>query len=727
MFNKVTKSFQYGQHTVVLETGEIARQSSGAVLVTVEDTVVLATVVAKKDAKSGQDFFPLTVDYIEKTYAAGKIPGGFFKREGKPSEKETLTSRLIDRPLRPLFPEGFYNEVQVIIHVLSCNPEIDPDIPAMIGASAALAISGIPFNGPIGAARVGYIDGQYLVNPTASQLKTSQMDLIVAGTEAAVLMVESEAQQLSEETMLGGIVFGHTQMQAVIGAIHELVRDAGKPDWDWKPAAKNEALIATVTAAAQGPLNAAYQTRQKQERTNQLRQVYSDVHAKLADEAAAQGTPKHDGVVVDNILFDLEARIVRSQILSGEPRIDGRDTRTVRPISIRMGVLPRVHGSALFTRGETQALVIATLGTKQNEQVIDALMGEYRDRFLMHYNMPPFATGETGRVGTPKRREIGHGRLAKRSLVPLLPNAADFQYTIRLVSEITESNGSSSMASVCGGSLAMLDAGVPVKDLVAGVAMGLILDAGKFAVLTDILGDEDHLGDMDFKVAGTEQGITALQMDIKIQGITKEIMQVALAQARYGRLHILTKMREATQGARTELSAFAPRMLTMKINPEKIRDVIGKGGATIRALTEETGCQIDISDDGTIVVSSADLDRAHEAQRRISELTAEVEVGQVYDGSVLRLLDFGAIVQVLPGRDGLLHISEIANYRIANINDVLKVGQPLRVKVIEADDKGRLRLSVKAIGGIEQQTEGAAPAATEAPAAAPEAPAAPQA
>jgi polyribonucleotide nucleotidyltransferase len=611
--------------------------------------------------------------------------------------------------------------------VLSCNPEIDPDIPAMIGASAALAISGIPFNGPIGAARVGYIDGQYLVNPTASQLKTSQMDLIVAGTEAAVLMVESEAQQLSEEIMLGGIVFGHTQMQAVIGAIHELVRDAGKPDWDWKPAAKNEALIASVAAAAQGPLNAAYQTRQKQERTNQLRQVYTDVHAKLAEEAAAQGTPKHDGVVVDNILFDLEARIVRTQILSGEPRIDGRDTRTVRPISIRMGVLPRVHGSALFTRGETQALVIATLGTKQNEQIIDALMGEYRDRFLMHYNMPPFATGETGRVGTPKRREIGHGRLAKRSLVPLLPNAADFQYTIRLVSEITESNGSSSMASVCGGSLAMLDAGVPVKDLVAGVAMGLILDAGKFAVLTDILGDEDHLGDMDFKVAGTEQGITALQMDIKIQGITKEIMQVALAQARDGRLHILTKMREATSGARTELSAFAPRMLTMKINPEKIRDVIGKGGATIRALTEETGCQIDISDDGTIVVSSADLDRAHEAQRRISELTAEVEVGQVYDGSVLRLLDFGAIVQVLPGRDGLLHISEIANYRIANINDVLKVGQPLRVKVIEADDKGRLRLSVKAIGGIEQQVEGAAPAATEAPAAAPEAPAAPQA
>ena len=717
LFNKVTKTFQWGQHTVKMETGEVARQASGAVLLDMDGTVVLATVVGSKSAKPGQDFFPLTVDYVEKTYAAGRIPGGFFKREGRPSEKETLTSRLIDRPIRPLFPEGYLNEVQVIIHVLSVNPEVDPDIPSMIGASAALCVAGIPFNGPIGAARVGYIDGQYIVNPTATQLKTSQMDLVVAGTEAAVLMVESEAQQLSEEVMLGGVVFGHTQMQAVINAIHDLVREAGKPEWDWAPAAKNEALIAAVTAAAQGPLNAAYQTRQKQERTTQLRQVYADVHAKLADEATAAGTAKPDSVTIDNILFDLEARIVRSQILSGEPRIDGRDTRTVRPISIRLGVLPRVHGSALFTRGETQALVIATLGTKQNEQIIDALMGEYRDRFLMHYNMPPFATGETGRVGTPKRREIGHGRLAKRSLVPLLPEAADFQYTIRLVSEITESNGSSSMASVCGGSLAMMDAGVPVKDLVAGVAMGLILDAGKFAVLTDILGDEDHLGDMDFKVAGTEKGITALQMDIKIQGITKEIMQVALAQARDGRLHILSKMREATQGVRTELSEFAPRMLSMKINPEKIRDVIGKGGATIRALTEETGCQIDISDDGAIVISSADLDRAREAQRRITELTADVEVGQEYEGSVLRLLDFGAIVQVLPGRDGLLHISEIANYRIANINDVLKVGQSLRVKVIEADDKGRLRLSVKAIGGIEQQ--GGAPA----PAVAPDAPA----
>lgn len=726
MFNKVTKSFQYGQHTVTLETGEIARQASGAVVVSIEDTVILATVVGAKNAKSGQDFFPLTVDYVEKTYAAGRIPGGFFKREGRLTEKETLTSRLIDRPLRPLFPEGFYNEVQVIIHVLSVNPEIDPDMPAMIGASAALAISGIPFNGPVGAARVAYIDGQYVLSPTATQLLTSQMDLVVAGTQAAVLMVESEAQQLSEEIMLGGVVFGHTQMQVAIEAINDLVRDAGKPEWDWQPAARNEPLISAVTAIAQDGLAAAYQTRQKQERTTQLRAVYADVKAKLIEQATQANQPAPDSVTVENILFDLESRIVRHQILSGEPRIDGRDTRTVRPISIRLGVLPRAHGSALFTRGETQALVVATLGTKQDEQIIDAITGEYRDRFLMHYNMPPFATGETGRFGAPKRREIGHGRLAKRSLVPLLPDHSDFQYTIRLVSEITESNGSSSMASVCGGALAMMDAGVPLKDHVAGVAMGLILEDGKFAVLTDILGDEDHLGDMDFKVAGTANGITALQMDIKIQGITKEIMQVALAQARDGRLHILGKMREAIDGSRQELSAFAPRMLSMKINPEKIRDVIGKGGATIRALTEETGTHIDISDDGTIVISSADLDKAHEAQRRITELTADVEVGQVYEGSVLRLLDFGAIVQVLPGRDGLLHISEIANYRIANINDVLKVGQAVRVKIIEADDKGRLRLSVKAIGGIEEQGGPQATVAAAAPTA-PVAPAAPAA
>ncbi|HUG58306.1 MAG TPA: polyribonucleotide nucleotidyltransferase [Candidimonas sp.] len=714
MFNKVSKSFQYGQHTVVLETGEIARQASGAVLVSIEDTVVLATVVAAKTAKAGQDFFPLTVDYVEKTYAAGRIPGGFFKREGRPSEKEILTSRLIDRPLRPLFPEGFYNEVQVIIHTVSVNPEIDPDMAAMIGASAALAISGIPFDGPIGAARVGYVNGQYVLNPTSTQLKESDMDLVVAGTEAAVLMVESEAKQLSEEVMLGGVVFGHEQMQACINAIHDLVAEAGKPEWDWQAAPKNEALTTAVTAAAQEPLQAAYQVREKQARTAQLRSVYADVKAKLQEHAVAKGEAAPDNVVVENMLFDLESKIVRGQVLNGEPRIDGRDTRTVRPISVRLGVLPRAHGSALFTRGETQALVVATLGTKQDEQIIDSIMGESRDRFMLHYNFPPFATGETGRFGSPKRREIGHGRLAKRSLVAMLPEAQDFQYTIRVVSEITESNGSSSMASVCGGSLAMMDAGVPIKDHVAGVAMGLIKDGGKFAVLTNILGDEDHLGDMDFKVAGTVQGITALQMDIKIQGITKEIMQVALAQAKEGRLHILEKMKEAIDGSRTELSEFAPRMLSIKINPEKIRDVIGKGGATIRALTEETGTQIDIGDDGTITISSADLDKAREAERRIKELTADVEVGQEYEGPVLRLLDFGAIVQVLPGRDGLLHISEIANYRIANINDVLKVGQLVRIKVIEADDKGRLRLSMKAIGGIEAQGGPQGPVATPA-------------
>ncbi|MFV0284596.1 MAG: polyribonucleotide nucleotidyltransferase [Castellaniella sp.] len=712
MFNKVSKSFQYGQHTVVLETGEIARQASGAVLVSVDDTVVLATVVAAKTARPGQDFFPLTVDYVEKTYAAGKIPGGFFKREGKPSEKEVLTSRLIDRPLRPLFPEGFYNDVQVIIHTVSVNSEVDPDIPALIGASAALAISGIPFNGPVGAARVGYIDGQYVLNPSASQVRgESQLDLVVAGTESAVLMVESEARQLPEDVMLGAVVFGHEQMQAAINAIHELVAEAGKPEWDWQPAPRNEALATAVRAAAFEPLQAVYQLRDKQERTTQLRQVYADVKSKLAEHAAAKGDEAPDSVEVENMLFALESEIVRGQILNGEPRIDGRDTRTVRPISIRLGVLPRAHGSALFTRGETQALVATTLGTKQDEQIIDSIMGEYRDRFMMHYNMPPFATGETGRFGVPKRREIGHGRLAKRALLPLLPAAEDFQYTLRLVSEITESNGSSSMASVCGGSLSMMDAGVPVQDHVAGVAMGLIKEGGKFAVLTDILGDEDHLGDMDFKVAGTVSGVTALQMDIKIQGITKEIMQVALAQAREGRMHILDKMREAIDGSRQELSNFAPRMLSIKINPEKIRDVIGKGGATIRALTEETGCQIDISDDGSITIASADLDRAHEAERRIKELTADVEVGQEYQGTVQRLLDFGAIIQVLPGRDGLLHISEIANYRIADINDVLKVGQSVRVKVIEADERGRLRLSVKAIGGIEAQGGPAAPAA----------------
>ncbi len=697
MFNKTTKTFQYGAHKVTLETGEIARQATGAVLVSMDDTVVLATVVARTEAKPGQDFFPLTVDYVEKTYAAGRIPGGFFKREGRPSEKETLTSRLIDRPIRPLFPDGFFNEVQVVIHVLSSNPEIDSDIPSMIGASAALSVSGIPFKGPIGAARVGYVDGQYVLNPTASQLKTSALDLVVAGTERAVLMVESEARQLSEETMLGAVVFGHEQMQAAINAIHELVHDAGKPAWDWKPAAKNEALIARIIQIAGAELRAAYEIRSKQARTQKLREINALVDAKLAEDAAASGQPVPDANDVGGIIFDLEAKIVRSQILDGEPRIDGRDTRTVRPIEIRLGVLPRTHGSALFTRGETQALVTATLGTKQDEQIIDALQGEYRERFMLHYNMPPFATGETGRVGAPKRREIGHGRLAKRALIACLPPMEEFQYSMRVVSEITESNGSSSMASVCGGCLALMDAGVPMKAHVAGVAMGLIKEGNKFAVLTDILGDEDHLGDMDFKVAGTVDGVTALQMDIKIEGITKEIMWAALLQAREGRMHILQKMQAAMSGNRTELSAFAPRLIKMKINPEKIRDVIGKGGAVIRALTEETGTQIDIEDDGTVIIASVDLDRGKEAERRIRELTAEVEVGKVYDGTVLRLLDFGAIVQVLPGRDGLLHISQIANERVNAVSDYLKEGQAVKVKVIEADEKGRVRLSMKAV------------------------------
>ena len=699
MFERVTKSFSYGAHTVTLETGEIARQSDGAVLCSVGDTVVLATVVARKEAKPGQDFFPLTVDYVEKTYAAGRIPGGFFKREGRPSEKETLTSRLIDRPLRPLFPDGFYNEVQVVIHVLSVDAEIDPDIPALIGASAAVSLAGIPFKGPIGAARVGYIDGQYVINPTATQLKTSQLNLVVAGTERAVLMVESEADQLPEDVMLGGVMHGHQQMQAVINAIHDLVRDAGKPAWEWQPAPKNEALMASLVQNAGQALREAYQMRSKQARVNRIKEVYSSTLSTAAADAASSGGPTVDGNEIANILFDLEAKIVRSQILDGEPRIDGRDTRTVRPIEIRLGVLPRTHGSALFTRGETQALVIATLGTKQDEQIIDALQGEYRERFMLHYNMPPFATGETGRVGAPKRREVGHGRLAKRALLACLPSYDEFQYSLRVVAEITESNGSSSMASVCGGCLALMDAGVPMKAHVAGVAMGLIKEGNKFAVLTDILGDEDHLGDMDFKVAGTATGVTALQMDIKIEGITREIMQVALAQAKEARMHILQKMQDAIGASRGELSAFAPRMIKMKINPEKIRDVIGKGGAVIRALTEETGTQIDIEDDGTIIIASVDQEKGREAQRRIAELTAEVEVGRVYDGTVLRLLDFGAIVQILPGKDGLLHISQIANERVNAVADYLKEGQAVKVKVIEADEKGRVRLSMKAVVG----------------------------
>ena len=692
MFNPIKKSIPYGSQTLTLETGEIARQANGAVMVSLGDTVVLVTAVAAKKPKPGQDFFPLTVDYQEKTYAAGKIPGGFFKREGRPSEKETLTSRLIDRPLRPLFPDGLYNDVQIVATVMSVDPEIDPDIPAMIGASAAVSLSGVPFNGPIGAARVGYADGQYILNPTKSQLEKSQLNLVVAGTEAAVLMVESEAQELPEEVMLGAVVFGHQQQQAVIALIDQLVEEGGKPLWNWEPPAKDEPLIALVAAVAEQDMRDAYRIRSKQERSQRIKEISAKVDAECVDVDASPDERRHAG----NVLFDLEAKIVREQILAGEPRIDGRDTRTVRPIRIRTGALPRTHGSALFTRGETQALVVATLGTARDEQIIDALMGEYRDRFMFHYNMPPYATGETGRVGSPKRREIGHGRLAKRALVAVLPSVEEFAYSLRVVSEITESNGSSSMASVCGASLALMDAGVPTKAHVAGIAMGLIKEGNRFAVLTDILGDEDHLGDMDFKVAGTDRGLTALQMDIKIQGITKEIMAVALSQAREGRLHILSLMQEAVPHARTEVSQHAPRMMTFKINPEKIRDVIGKGGAVIRALTEETGTTIDIKDDGSITIASVNAEACNVARKRIEAITAEVEVGKIYEGPVLRLLDFGAIVQLLPGKDGLLHISQIAKERVNQVSDYLKEGQVVRVKVLEADEKGRVRLSMKA-------------------------------
>ena len=708
MLQSTKKSIPYGRHKLTLETGEIARQADGAVLVSLDDTIVLVTVVGAKNAKPGQDFFPLTVDYQEKTYAAGRIPGGFFKREGRPSEKETLTSRLIDRPLRPLFPDGFYNEVQVIATVLSVDNEIDPDIPAMIGASASLMLSGIPFQGPIGAARVGYIDGQFILNPTASELKQTKLDLVVAGTEQAVLMVESEAQELSEEVMLGAVVYGHQQMQAVINLIHELVETAGKPEWDWQPSTKDTELIEKVARIAEVDVRAAYQIRQKQLRSTQLAEIAKKVEA----ECVADLEDSDQINRVRNTLFDLEAKIVRSQILNAEPRIDGRDTRTVRPITIRTGVLPRTHGSALFTRGETQALVVATLGTARDEQIIDGLQGEYKERFMLHYNMPPFATGETGRVGSPKRREIGHGRLAKRALVAALPSAEEFAYSLRVVSEITESNGSSSMASVCGGSLALMDAGVPLKAHVAGIAMGLIKEGNRFAVLTDILGDEDHLGDMDFKVAGTERGVTALQMDIKIQGITKEIMQVALAQARDGRMHILRLMQEALPSARSEISQHAPRMHTFKINPEKIREVIGKGGAVIRAITEETGTSIDIQDDGTITIASVNSDALNAAKQRIDQITAEVEAGKVYEGTVLRLLPFGAIVSLLPGRDGLLHISEISHERVKDVAEHLKEGQIVKVKVIEADEKGRVRLSMKALLPAAQASSSeAAPAA----------------
>jgi polyribonucleotide nucleotidyltransferase len=657
-----------------------------------DDTVVLVTVVAKNEVKPGQDFFPLTVDYQEKTYAAGRIPGGFFKREGKPTEKETLTSRLIDRPIRPLFPDGFFNEVQVIATVVSANPEVDSDIPALIGASAALALSGLPFNGPLGAARVGYVDGQYVLNPTQAELKLSKLDLVVAGTETAVLMVESEADQLPEDVMLGAVDFGHDQMQAAIDAINDLADEAGNDPWEWTAPETPTALTEQMNTLCGDDLNQAYSIKQKQARQAAVDVVRNRVFEAMlnADMDTTQAN------VIKDLFHAMEAKVVRSRILSGEPRIDGRDTRTVRPITIRTGVLPRTHGSALLTRGETQALVVTTLGTSRDEQTIEALTGGYSDHFMLHYNMPPFATGETGRVGSPKRREIGHGRLAKRALVACLPSKEEFGYAVRVVSEITESNGSSSMASVCGGSLALMDAGVPMKAHVAGIAMGLIKEGNRFAVLTDILGDEDHLGDMDFKVAGTRSGVNALQMDIKITGITKEIMQVALTQAREARLHILDIMEQA-EAAPHEMSQYAPRIITMKINPEKIRDVIGKGGATIRALTEETGTQIDIGEDGTVKIACTSTESGEAAKKRIEDITAEVEVGRTYEGTVLKILDFGAIVNVLPGKDGLLHISQIAHERVNTVSDHLKEGQAVRVKVLEADDKGRMRLSMKAL------------------------------
>ena len=690
------KSFTFGSHQVTLETGEIARQAHGSVVCSMDDTVVLATVVAAKEPRAGQDFFPLTVDYVEKTYAAGKIPGGFFKREGRPSEKETLTSRLIDRPIRPLFPDGFLNEVQVVATVMSLNPEVDSDIPAMLAVSAALTLSGIPFNGPIGACRVGHVNGEYVINPTATQLKESKLNLVVAGTEQGVMMVESEALELSEDVMLGGVVFGHEQMQAAIQAIHELAEVAGRPAWEWQAPPKNDSLIQRVAELAESDLREAFRLKQKQMRNARLQEIRKRVAEQLADEA------KQIGVEIDphelrEIYFNLESKIVRGQILDGEPRIDGRDTRTVRPINVRVGVLPRTHGSALFTRGETQALVTVTLGTGRDEQIIDALSGEYRERFMFHYNMPPYATGETGRMGPSKRREIGHGRLAKRALVGLLPTQEEFGYSIRVVSEITESNGSSSMASVCGGSLALMDAGVPVKAHVAGIAMGLIKEGNRFAVLSDILGDEDHLGDMDFKVAGTDKGVTALQMDLKIESINKGIMKVALDQAREARLAILDIMKQAIEGSRAELSTFAPRIIKMKINPDKIRDVIGKGGVVIRGIQEETGTTIEIEDDGTIAIACISAEGGEAARKRIQDITADVEVGKVYEGPVLRLLDFGAIVQLLPGRDGLLHISQISHERVNAVSDHLKEGQIVKVKVLEADDKGRVRLSMKAV------------------------------
>jgi polyribonucleotide nucleotidyltransferase len=691
----IKKTFAYGQHQVTLETGELARQADGSVVVTMGDTVVLVTAVARKEADPKKDFFPLTVNYVEKTYAAGRIPGGFFKREGRPSEKETLTSRLIDRPIRPLFPEGFFNEVQVVATVLSVNPDIDPDIPALLGASAALALSGVPFQGPIGAAKVGYKDGQYLLNPTNAQLKESQLDLVVAGTAEAVLMVESEADALSEDVMLGAVVFGHEQMQIAIRTINELKTEAGKPSWNWQAAAAHAPLESALAGQAEAALADAYKIIEKQARRARIQEIKE---AAITALAGAEGAV-FSADAVSKEFGNLEYQIVRRRILAGEPRIDGRDMATVRPISIRTGVLPRTHGSALFTRGETQAMVVTTLGTGRDAQIIDALGGERKEPFMLHYNFPPFSVGETGMMGSPKRREIGHGNLARRGISAVMPDMTTFPYVIRVVSEIFESNGSSSMASVCGTSLALMDAGVPIKAAVAGVAMGLVKEGDRFQVLTDILGDEDHLGDMDFKVAGTRTGITALQMDIKINGITKEIMKVALDQARAGRLHILEEMDKVLPAARSNMSEWAPSIITLKIDPEKIREVIGKGGAVIRAITEETGTTIDIENDGTVKIASVDGVSGREAQRRIELITAEVEVGQVYEGRVARLMDFGAFVTILPGKDGLVHISQISDERVERVSDKLKEGDVIRVKVLEVDRQGRIRLSMRNVEG----------------------------
>ena len=703
MFNIVEKSTKLGAHELKIRTGEIGRQADGAVVVSYGDTVVFVTVVGNKTAKEGQDFFPLTVDYQEKTYAAGKIPGGFFKREGRPSEKETLTSRLIDRPLRPMFPEGFYNEVQIVATVMSSDSEIDSDIPSIIGASAALAISGIPFYGPIGASRVGYIDDKFVINPTKTQLENSELDLVVAGNDTAVLMVESEAKELPEKVMLDAVLEGHKAMQPVIKMINDLAKDAAKDPWDWAPAETNKDIVSKVEKIALKDLEKAFLIKSKSERSDKL----SEIKDKVMDELVTEDMPIADINVIKNEFFNLEAKIVRNRILDGEPRIDGRDTRTVRPIEIRTGVLPRVHGSALFTRGETQALVVSTLGTNKDEQIIDALQGEYKERFMFHYNFPPFATGECGRVGSPKRREIGHGNLAKRGLKAALPSQEDFDYSIRVVSEIMESNGSSSMASVCGGTMAMMDAGIPLKGHVAGIAMGLIKEGKRVAVLTDILGDEDHLGDMDFKVAGTDNGVTALQMDIKITGITAEIMQVALSQAREGIDHILKLMKKTLKEPRSELSKFAPQVMTIKIHPDKIRDVIGKGGSVIKSIAADTGATIDIDDDGLVKVACVSGEAGQAAIDRIKEITADVEVDQIYDGKVIKILDFGAIVSLLPNKDGLLHISQIAHERIKSVKDHLSEGDEVKVKVIEVDDKGKVRVSAKALiePPVKEETE----------------------